>query len=155
MSPKAPYQAFDELFEQLDQEQSVHDFSREVQQKLRNEKKSKTVDDLYDEQTRWGFFMQALQQNVAELGKDSLYYAGYEAALERYRQQAQQNHDHLSILEKIVKQELRDGRNHPGDLYSEGYLEGLYAVQKCLLASKDHMMEKIATQLEQALKKRR
>lgn len=115
-------------------------------------------------ENRYEYFMAALDGVKLNERMSIGYRQGYEMAIDRYLGKIDLNRNNLSIVDKMLAQELllvgKDGRNigqMPRELRTplayRGYYKGLKMVEEILNRSKKAMMKKVAREVAASLEK--
>ncbi|MDD6466807.1 MAG: hypothetical protein PUF50_01325 [Erysipelotrichaceae bacterium] len=94
--------------------------------------------------TRYDYFMETLNGVEYDSRYRGHYKSGHLEALDKYIDRVELNRDNLTIVDKMLHQELsvlRKERNQ--SLYLQGYIDGLKMVDKALRKSKNEMMKQV------------
>lgn len=179
---KKNYDAFDELFDKLNDEafinSSVSDFTQLIKSRIDEEVKKDGYDSLeemiYKEinaskpfesskepkmkkhyHCRYDYFVDALSAHQYLERHQGFYKEGHQKAISDMINLADNDPMNLCALEKIVEDQLKKASSaQKEDIYAKGYIDGLKFVKRCLLQSKLTMMEEINQALKIAIKNR-
>lgn len=102
---------------------------------------------------RYEYVMKAVETVHYDSRYRGNYKKGHEDAIIRYLDKIELNRNNLSIVDKILAQELKAARKQSStSTYSRGYLDGLRFISRILQQSKTAMMKRVYEQLKSTIR---